>query len=512
MYSRETMFAFVPYLVIFVACYGLTYYRRKRQHLPLPPGPPQLPLVGNIHQIPEENPWRTYKEWHQKYGPIITVRSGLTNTIILGSHKAARDLLDKRNRNYGSRPPSVLINDFIFGGYQTSLLPTGQRWRIHRRILSAFCNIRTSPRYRPLYDAESKRLLREIFHGADFFDFFRHYFARILFALTYGKRVTGSKDPDAHDILEIVDVVLEEAGRSSAQEAFPILNSLPSALAPWKRHARLLYERHSRLFDDHMNTALASKSWNFCKQALRLKVSGEVERMELNFILGNIPEATHSGSMVLRVFIMANILYPDAVRWVQEEIDRVVGPDRLPGFDDMAKLPHLNAYLLEVMRWRPITPAGMPHASFQDDEYMGYRIPKGTTVVPNHWSMDFDESVFPDPYEFRPQRWIDDPNLPSILFGFGTRVCPGKHIAESSVFIVAAHLLWSFNFDYAYEDGKRQEIDSWNMTQGADSGPVPFKASFKIRSPKHQEVVERECDISEVDIDAIMEKIGADFS
>nr|QQO98481.1 FrzL [Cladobotryum sp.] len=511
MYYRETMLAFVPYLAVFVACYGLVYYRRKRQRLPLPPGPPQLPLVGNLYQIPEMNPWRTYREWHQKYGPIITVKSGLTNTIILGSHKAARDLLDKRNRNYGSRPHFILIGDFIYGGNQTSLLPTGQRWRIHRRILSAFGNVRTSQRYRILYDAESKRLLREILHGGDFFEPFHHYFVRILFALTYGKRVTGSHDPEARDVIEIVDVVLKEASRSSVPEAFPILNSLPGALAPWKRRAQLLFEQHSRLFDNHMNAALANKPWNFCKQALRLKASSEVDRVELNFILGSITEATHSGSMVLGVFIMANILHPDAVRWVQEEIDRVIGPDRLPSFDDMAKLPYLNAYLLEVMRWRPITPGGMPHASFQDDEYMGYHIPKGTTVVANHWSMDFDESVFTDPYEFRPQRWIEDPNLPSIAFGFGTRICPGRHIAESSIFIVAARLLWSFNFDYAYEDGKRQEIDSWNMTQGLDSGPMPFKASFKIRSPKHQEVMDRECGVSDLDIDAILDKIGADF-
>jgi len=81
---------------------------------------------------------------------------------------------------------------------------------------------------------------------------------------------------------------------------------------------------------------------------------------------------------------MARILHQDAVLHVQRELDAVVGPDRLPTVEDMPHLPYVNAFVREVFSWRPITLGGRPHAIIEDDEYMGYRIPRGSTVVANH--------------------------------------------------------------------------------------------------------------------------------
>ena len=502
-----TLIAFTaPFIVL---C--LFALRRKRRRLPLPPGPRQLPVVGNLYQIPDINPWRTFKEWHQKYGPIISVKTGSTITIILGSHKAARDLLEKRSSIYSSRPHLVLIGDFIYGGYQTALLPYGSQWRLHRRIQSAFVNVRTSQRYRILQDVESKQLLREMLYNGDFSKNFRRYSASVLFALTYGKRMVSHDQSEIGEISEIMKVVLEEASRSSVSEAFPIVNSLPSVLAPWKHRAKLLFDRHVQLFAKFMNAALETNSWNCCKEALKMDASGQVDRVELSFILGSLYEASHTSAVVLEVFVLASVLHQDAVFVAQKELDRVVGSNRLPTFDDMAHLPYVDAFIREVMRWRPATPGGMPHVNVEEDTYLGYRIPKGATVVANHWSLDFDETVFKDPYAFKPQRWLEDPSLPLITFGFGRRVCPGKHIGRNSLFIVMSRFLWAYRISHAYENGQKLEIDPWSMTQTSDSGPMPFKASFQPRSPKHQQVIEQEFAASEKDADALLRQVGSDL-
>ena len=78
-------------------------------------------------------------------------------------------------------------------------------------------------------------------------------------------------------------------------------------------------------------------------------------------------------------------LFPSAQRQAQEEIDRVVGPDRLPTLADRDSLPYIEAMVKEVLRWHPVAPMSLPHTSTDDDEYNGYHIPKGSMVFANVW-------------------------------------------------------------------------------------------------------------------------------
>ena len=85
------------------------------------------------------------------------------------------------------------------------------------------------------------------------------------------------------------------------------------------------------------------------------------------------------------------MLNPETQLKAQEELDRVIGRDRLPDFSDVDSLPYLNAVYKEVLRWFPNIPLGVPHSAHKDDEYRGFRIPKGTIVYPNVWSVSFVE-------------------------------------------------------------------------------------------------------------------------
>ena len=80
--------------------------------------------------------------------------------------------------------------------------------------------------------------------------------------------------------------------------------------------------------------------------------------------------------------MIALSLFPDVQRRAQEELDRVVGPNRLPDFSDYDDLIYIQAIALEAMRWMVVFPLGLYHRVIADDEYMGYFIPKGTTIIP----------------------------------------------------------------------------------------------------------------------------------
>lgn len=74
-------------------------------------------------------------------------------------------------------------------------------------------------------------------------------------------------------------------------------------------------------------------------------------------------------------------MYPEVQKKAQVELDRVVGPNRLPDYDDLKHMPYIRAVVMETLRWQPALPFAIPHAVVEDDSYNGYHIPKGTLVV-----------------------------------------------------------------------------------------------------------------------------------
>ncbi|EFR00675.1 hypothetical protein MGYG_03680 [Nannizzia gypsea CBS 118893] len=497
-------------LALIGICLAAYYFAARffGHRLPLPPGPPSLPVIGNLHQIPKNFRWKTYKEWHDKYGPVVTVKCGLKTIILLGSHKSARDLLDKRGGIYSSRPHSVGLGDYGFGGKSITFLPYGPKWKQRNRIQTSLVNPSMTKRYRVLQDIESKHLLLKILlDGSQFFDLFELYHSNLLLILMYGRRIVDLGERYPEEYMENLNAVHDAFQRNHVVEPFPWLAEV-LGIGKWKARSQKALEKQQQVLEQFTDAALASGSWNWAKALAGGKEGNKIDREDLIMTSSDLFEAGHAVPMALCVFVMASVLHQDAVKEAQEELDRVVGPDRLPTFEDMPKLPYVNAFIAEVQRWRPIAVTGMPHAVLEDDEYMGYRIPKGTPVAANHWSLEYDEEVFGDPSNFRPQRWIDNPALPTCPFGFGRRACPGQHLVRDTLFSAVSRMLWAFNFDHVYDEtGKKKEIDPDNMSQSLDSQPLPFDAAFHIRSPRHQEIIEHESKACEQNLDIILNKI-----
>lgn len=180
---------------------------------------------------------------------------------------------------------------------------------------------------------------------------------------------------------------------------------------------------------------------------------------------------------------MAMLRHPEVQRKAQEEIDRVVGPLRMPTFDDYPSLPYMRALVQEVSRWRPVSSGGFLHALTEDVQYKQYVLPKGSYIVGNHWSISLDPSEYPEPDVFKPERFIGEDGevhgtwfnkaRGSVQFGFGRRVCPGSHVAERSIFIVCSSLLWAFTMDGPH---KPEETDTLAFDSRANSHPLPFAA------------------------------------
>jgi len=135
--------------------------------------------------------------------------------------------------------------------------------------------------------------------------------------------------------------------------------------------------------------------------------------------------------VLLHFLILKLILNPHVLKRGQDELDNILGaPDspsfRFPTFEDRPSLPYINAIVKEVIRCFPPVPSGVLHCSIEDDEYRGWRIPKGSIVMPNAWGMNNDKTVYSSPYEFRPERFLEEGSKkaepdPTSTFGFGRR-------------------------------------------------------------------------------------------
>jgi cytochrome P450 len=172
-------------------------------------------------------------------------------------------------------------------------------------------------------------------------------------------------------------------------------------------------------------------------------------------------------------WVLAMVAFPEVQRRAQAELDAVVGRARPPTYGDAPRLPYVRAIIKEVSRWRPVVLLGIPHMATEDDWYEGMFIPKGATCMANIWHCNHDRSVFgEDADEFKPERHLGNNGevLPGpketnqeghVSFGFGRRICVGKHLANESLFIHTARILWAATLKCARDvNGKELPPDT----------------------------------------------------
>ncbi|KAK1232583.1 hypothetical protein PQX77_004294 [Marasmius sp. AFHP31] len=330
----------------------------------------------------------------------------------------------------------------------------------------------------------------------------------LIIFVAYGLDLQGPDDP----VISIAEKAIEAANHAVNPGTFmvdvlPILKYVPAWFpgAGFKRKARewnKLYVEMSALpfgivkKQMENGTALPSFVSNRLTKLYEDPNECGYTEQELMHTAGSMYSAGIDTTFtILLSFILAMTLFPETQRKAQAELDRVVGQGRLPDFRDRESLIYLQAVLLEVQRWQPATPIGVAHYTHVEDEYRGYRIPKDSTVIGNTWAFLHDEEMYPDPYAFKPERWIKDGKInPAIRdttsgFGFGRRICPGRHLAMSTMYISAASILAAFNISKAVDENGALIEPREEYISNVLNRPLPFKCNIKPRSEMYKKLV-----------------------
>ncbi|KAK0235465.1 cytochrome P450 [Armillaria nabsnona] len=510
------MFLSDPQMVstLFLGLLLLAFWQYRRKLLCLPPGPSRR--HPGDHALVFQ-PWKTFYQWNKTYGPVISFALGRKRVIVLGTFQAARDLLGSRGSIYSGRPRNIVGHEILSGGMRGIGMSDGPRYRKWKTLMQAGLNNTVALNYQPLQSLESFLLLRDLLTDEDVMEYkqrLRRFAISIIFCVAYGRRIKTLDD----------DIVVRNMKTDGyfgkihvpgkfLVDSWPILLWLPKFLQwfRWEpeRHRALDTELYMALLDDvrqqmQKGTAYPSMASHGLEKQEEFGLSDE----ETAFTL-SAPWAAGPGTTVatIEIFLLAMLLYPDAMKKAQIEIDSVVGMERMPGFNDLKVLPYLEALIKETTRWRCVAPTGFPHAPMSDDFYEGMFIPKGSTVYANIYAITQDEVMFPNPGEFIPERFLNtsDPNLINftIPFGFGRRQCPGMHVALQSVFIAVARILWAFNITPPVDSQGNKILPSADsFTSGLITRPTPFKCCFEPRSQNAREVIIQEAERAELEASA----------
>ncbi|KAI0146818.1 cytochrome P450 [Xylariaceae sp. FL1272] len=482
-----------------------------------PPGPPTLPLIGNLHLMPKEKGHLQFQKWAEQYGPIYSLVLGTKVMVILSTDQAVKDLLDKRSAIYSSRPDMYLAQDIASGGLQIALMEYGERWRMLRGIAHKSLNLTASRSYVPYQDLENKAMLVALLDKpSHFIDHIRRYTNSIATQMTFGFRTTSNDDPKLKQLYTCVKEWSDLSGSQGAAllDLYPILRHLPDALLPMRRHAKDHHRREYDLFVGHYLDAKkrlldGTAKPCICSDIARAQDQLKISDGQAGYLSGSILEAgSDTSASTLVAFIQALLIFPEVASVAQAEIDEVCG-DRIPDLNDLPDLPYIRGCVKEIMRWMPTAILGVPHCTTEDDHYLGYHIPKGAHVVLNVWAIHNDSRRYSDPRRFDPTRWADDQRTSSeaaiafdatkrdqFVFGAGRRICQGMHIADRILFLGISRLLWAFDIKRTVNQSTGEEVipDMYDLTEGMLVGPKPFEANIKPRNAFKAERVRAEWD------------------
>ncbi|KAI0317639.1 cytochrome P450 [Amylostereum chailletii] len=486
-----------------ILLFALRGYINSRRRSLLPPGPRPLPVVGNLFDIPAVKPWVTYTSWGKKYGPISAVQVFGQSIIILNSVNVIKDLFERRGAFYSDRFSLPIVDMFGLIEWNFPSQSLSDTWRNGRKITDYGLRAAAVRKYSAVLQDKAHEFLRMVSKSPTrFTDYISLSTGSIMLQLLYGYQADSFGDPLLSQSEESMHIL-----NSSVLPGALLVNTLPLRLPGMG--FKILAERCKQLFQNvkrdtygyvrsgmRNGTAPPSILRDYLEDNQNVDKSSSLDDGVIADAISSLygPGVDTTVSMLKSLFL-ALALYPNVQQRSQEELDEVIGVHRLPSFDDRASLPYAEAVFRELLRWRLAVPLGLPHMTAKDDIYEGYLIPKGSIVWGNTWAILHDPETYPDPEDFKPERFlspdgrvIDDPRL-AYAFGYGRRICPGRHLVEQSLWIFTVSILFAFRVERAKNEMGHEIPLVCENSDTLVSHPDVFECTITPRNSRVEELI-----------------------
>ncbi|XP_013863521.1 cytochrome P450 2J6 [Austrofundulus limnaeus] len=460
-----------------------------------PPGPPALPILGNIFSIESKQPHIYLTKLADDYGNVFCIRLGRHKTVFVSGWRMVKEALVTQAENFVDRPYSPMVTRIYSGNSAGLFFSNGKVWRRQRRF--AMATLRTFGVAKSSTEesvCEESRHLQEAMETkeGEAFDpvpLLNSAVSNIICQIVFGRRFDYSDQHFQSMLKNLTDMAyLEGSIWALLYDAFPTLmkhlpgphNGIFSSSECLKASIRKEIKRHKLDLDpsnprDYIDKFLIEERHN-----RKTEVGFEGENLVL-CCLDLFLAGSETTSKTLQWGLIFLIMNPHIQEKVQAEISRVIGPSRRPSMADKPNMPYTDAVIHEIQRMGNIVPLNGLRMAARDTALGGYIIPKGTAVMPNLTSVLFDKNEWETPNTFNPEHFLDEEEKfkrreAFLPFSAGKRACLGEGLAKIELFLFFVGLCQRFHFSTL--DGV--ELSAEGIT-GATRSPYPFKIIAKPR-------------------------------
>ncbi|GMN41495.1 hypothetical protein TIFTF001_010717 [Ficus carica] len=441
----------------------------------IPPGPPKLPIIGNLHKIgalPHRSLWQLSKQ----YGPVMRLQLGGVPAVVVSSAEAAKEVLKIHDLDCCSRPPLASLGKLSYNYLDVSFSPYGENWRERRKIcvLKLF-SLHKVQSFRFVREVEIRSLIDSLRSSSlteTPIDLSKRMFAltaSIIFRIAFGKnfKETGLDNDKFEEMIHRAESML---GSFAASDFFPyvgwIVDKLTGLQAKFELSFRELDDIFERVVDEHLNRTPEDQ-----EDIVDLMLSIERDQSkfgEVQFnrdctkaILMDIFVAGVDTGAITLTWAMAELAKsPRVMRKAQNEVRSYVEKGELVNESDIHQLHYLRMVIKETLRLHPAAPLLLPRETMSQFKLFGYDVYPKTILQVNVWAIGRDPDYWDKPEEFFPERFMNSSidyrgqHFELLPFGAGRRGCPGIHMAMATVELTLANLLCCF--DWKLPDGMKE--------------------------------------------------------
>ncbi|XP_054816433.1 cytochrome P450 71D10-like [Prosopis cineraria] len=490
-----------PYAILFTSlCFILVIHKlsnsRKRSQN-LPPGPPRLPLIGNLHQLAGSIPTRSLRDLANKYGPLMHLQLGQLPHIIVSSPEMAKEVTKTHDQIFANRPKILATDIFAYSSSDIVFSSYGNYWRQLRKIctLELFSAKRVQT-FKAIREEEVSALMKDI----DEHEGSAMNLSKKIFPLTnsiVARAAFGKKTNNVEAILPTIEHAIRLTTGLNVIDFYPSLGFLSVITGIKSTMIRIHHEIDrilGSIMTDHKEKKIngTGETEDLVDVLLRIQndddleiplSSDNIKAVILDVFVGGT-ETTATTTEWTMTELLRN---PVAMKKAQEEVQSFYGSKGCVDESGIPQLKYVTAVIKETLRMHPPAPLLVPRENSERCEINGYEIPAKTKIIVNAWAIGRDPKYWNEPEKFVPERFLDTavdynfngPNFEFIPFGAGRRICPGIAFAAPVVELLISSLL--YHFDWKLPNGmKPEELDTEEcfgatMRRKNDLCVVPFK-------------------------------------
>ncbi|XP_061452464.1 cytochrome P450 2F3-like isoform X2 [Rhineura floridana] len=425
----------------------------------------------------------------KKYGSVYTIYLGSQPSVVLCGYQAVKEALVDHSEEFSGRGDLPVLFRFTQGN--GIAFSNGEKWKVLRRFtlqtLRSFGMGKRSIEERIREEAQC--LVKELaMTKGEPFDptyIIGLAFSNVICSIIFGDRF----DYEDEKFLTLIGLINDnfQLLSSPCAQMYNIFPRIMYFLPGPHNQIFINFEKLRAFILEIVKTHQATLDPNCPRDfidSFLIKMQQDKEDPLSHFHIDTLVMTTHNlffggtetVSTTLRYGILILMKYPEVAAKVQEEINRVIGPDRSPLTEDRGQMPYTDAVIHEIQRFIDIIPTGIPHAVTKDTHFRGYVFPKGTNIMPFLYSVHKDATQFKNPEVFDPTHFLDEKggfrlHDAFMPFSAGKRLCLGEALARMELFVFLTTLLQRFAFQPTCPE---EELDLSPLLSGLGNVPRPY--------------------------------------